>query len=67
MEINTEEINAAKEAGFTNEEIKNNFADEINAAKVAGFSDDAYTKIRGQRLVRYKIKALKNTLRRATV
>jgi hypothetical protein len=44
MEINTEEINAAKEAGFTNEEIKNNFADEINAAKVAGFSDEEINK-----------------------
>ncbi len=44
MEINTEEINAAKEAGFTNEEIKNNFADEINAAKVSGFSDEEINK-----------------------
>ena len=38
MEINTDEINAAKEAGFTDNEIKNNFADEMNAAKSAGFT-----------------------------
>ena len=44
MEINADEINAAKEAGFTNEEIKNNFADEINAVKAAGFSDQEIDK-----------------------
>lgn len=44
MEINTDEINAAKQAGFTDEEIKNSYADEINAAKVAGFTDEEINK-----------------------
>lgn len=44
MEINTDEINAAKEAGFTDQEIKNTFADELNAAKAAGFTDQEINK-----------------------
>ena len=44
MEINTDEINAAKEAGFTDQEIKNSFADELNAAKAAGFTDQEINK-----------------------
>ena len=34
------EIEAAKQAGFSNEEIKSSYSDEINAAKQNGFSDD---------------------------
>lgn len=44
MEINTDEINAAREAGFTDQEIKNSFADEFNAAKAAGFSEQEINK-----------------------
>jgi len=44
MEINTDEINAAREAGFTDQEIKNSFADELNAAKAAGFTDQEINK-----------------------
>ena len=44
MEINTDEINAAREAGFTDQEIKNSFADELNAAKAAGFSEQEINK-----------------------
>jgi len=44
MEINTDEINAAREAGFTDQEIKNSFADELNAAKTAGFTDQEINK-----------------------
>jgi len=44
MEINTDEINAAKEAGFTDQEIKNSYADELNAAKAAGFTDQEINK-----------------------
>jgi len=34
------EVEAAKQAGFSNEEIKSSYSDEINAAKQNGFSDD---------------------------
>jgi len=34
------EIEAAKKAGFSNEEIKSSYSDEINAAKQNGFSDE---------------------------
>jgi hypothetical protein len=44
MEINTDEINAAREAGFTDQEIKNSYADELNAAKAAGFTDQEINK-----------------------
>jgi len=47
MESIQQEIEAAKEAGFTNEEIKNSYADEINAAKAAGFSDEDVNKTYG--------------------
>ena len=40
----TTEIRAAKEAGFSDEEIRNEYADEINAAKAAGFSDQEINK-----------------------
>jgi hypothetical protein len=34
------EVEAAKQAGFSNEEIKSSYSNEINAAKQNGFSDD---------------------------
>jgi len=44
MEIISEEIKAAKEAGFSDTEIRDNFADEINAAKAAGFTEKEINK-----------------------
>lgn len=44
MENISEEINAAKEAGFTTQEIKDFYADEINAAKEAGFTQKEINK-----------------------
>lgn len=40
----SEEINAAKQAGFTTQEIKDSYADEINAAKQAGFTKEEIDK-----------------------
>lgn len=40
----TEEINAAKESGFSDSEIKNFYADEINAAKAVGFTEQEINK-----------------------
>ena len=34
------EVEAAKQAGFSNEEIKSSYSNEINSAKQNGFSDD---------------------------
>jgi len=39
------EIEAAKTAGFSNEEIQNSYADEINAAQSSGFSEDQIIKL----------------------
>jgi len=44
MENISEEINAAKQAGFTTQEIKNSYADEINSAKEAGFTQKEINK-----------------------
>ena len=41
------EIEAAKTAGFSSEEIQNSYADEINAAKSSGFSEDQINKTYG--------------------
>ncbi len=41
------EIEAAKTAGFSNEEIQNSYADEINAAQSSGFSEDQINKTYG--------------------
>jgi len=47
MESIQQEIEAAKKAGFTNQEIKDSYADEINAAKSAGFNDEEINKTYG--------------------
>lgn len=44
MENIQQEIEDAKAAGFSNEEIKNFYADEINSAKEAGFSEEEINK-----------------------
>lgn len=44
MENISEEIIAAKNAGFSNEEIKQNYSEEINAAKAAGFTQEEINK-----------------------
>ena len=44
MENISEEIIAAKNAGFSNEEIKQNYSEEINAAKAAGFTEEEINK-----------------------
>ena len=44
MENISEEINAAKQAGFTTQEIKDSYADEINSAKEAGFTQKEINK-----------------------
>jgi hypothetical protein len=41
------EIEAAKNAGFSSEEIQNSYADEINAAQSSGFSEDQINKTYG--------------------